>query len=106
MKITPFVLVLSAFLLSSCVEKTSTPPAGTTPAPEAPPAPEKGENAPSDDAFIGRTAEAAAALAKERQLTSRILSVDGQPRPATKDYRPDRVNFEIEAGTVVKVSRG
>ncbi len=102
MKITPIAIILSALLFSSCQEK----PADGNPAPEAPPVTGKGENAASDDAFIGRTAESAAALAKERDLISRIVSVDGQPRPATKDYRPNRVNFEIEQGKVVKVSRG
>lgn len=102
MKITIVSLSLFAVLLSSCQEKS----ADAAPAPPAPPVVDKGENAASDDAFIGQTSDAAAALAKERKLTSRIISVDGQPRPATKDYRPDRVNFEIEQGKVVKVSRG
>lgn len=102
MKITPLALALFVILLSSCQEKST----DATPAPPAPPVVDKGENVASDDAFIGQTAAAAAALAKERKLVSRIISVDGQPRPATKDYRPDRVNFEIEQGKVVKVSRG
>lgn len=102
MKITPVALALFALLLSSCQEKST----DGHPATEAPPVVDKGENAASDDAYIGQTADAAATLAKERKLISRIISVDGQPRPATKDYRPDRVNFEVEQGKVVKVSRG
>jgi hypothetical protein len=107
MKLSSFTLLsfaLLALLPSACREKEAL--AGGAPTPEAPPVIEKGENAPSDEAFIGRTAEAAAALAKEQGLLSRIVSVDGQLRPTTKDYRPNRVNFEIEKGKVVKVSRG
>ena len=69
-------------------------------------APFVGRRAEADEAFIGRTAEAAAALAKEQGLLSRVVSVDGQLRPTTKDYRLNRVNFEIERGKVVRVSRG
>lgn len=107
MKRSPFTLLLLASLAllpTACREKETL--AGGGPAPEAPPVIEKGENAPSDEAFIGRTADAASALAKEQGLLSRVVSVDGQLRPTTKDYRPNRVNFEIEKGKVVKVSRG
>lgn len=107
MKLSPFTFLLIASLAllpSACREKETL--AGGGPTPEAPPVIEKGENAASDEAFIGRTAEAAAALAKEQGLLSRVVSVDGQLRPTTKDYRPERVNFEIEKGKVVKVSRG
>lgn len=102
MKITSVALALFAVLLSSCQEKST----AANPAPPVPPVVDKGGDADTDDAFIGQAVDAAAALAKERKLISRIISVDGQPRPATKDYRPDRVNFEIEQGKVVKVSRG
>ena len=107
MKLAPFALLWCASLavwLSACREKEAL--VGGAPAPEAPPLIEKGENAASDEAFIGRTAEAAAARAKEQGLLSRVVSVDGQLRPKTKDYRPNRVNFEIERGKVVRVSRG
>ena len=107
MKLAPFALLWCAslaVLLSACREKEAL--AGGAPAPEAPPLIEKGENAASDEAFISRTAEAAAALAKEQGLLSRVVSVDGQLRPTTKDYRPNRVNFESERGKVVRVSRG
>lgn len=59
-----------------------------------------------DDAFLGLTAEAAEALAKERDLKFRIGSVDGDNRPLTMDYRPDRITVSIEKGKVIKVDRG
>ena len=68
--------------------------------------PDKGDSAPTDEDFVGLTEAEGAALAAERKLTHRIVSVDGQPRPATRDYRPDRVNFEIEEGRITKLSRG
>ena len=107
MKLAPFALLWCAslaVLLCACREKEAL--VGGAPAPEAPPLIEKGENAASDEAFIGRTAEAAAALAKEQGLLSRVVSVDGQRQPTTRDYRLNRVNFEIERGKVVRVSRG
>lgn len=92
--------VAAAFLLPvACREKGTSPDAA-----ELPPA--KGETPESDKAFIGLTEAEGAALAKERKLSSRVLSIDGQPRPATMDYRIDRVNFEIEKGRIAKVSRG
>jgi hypothetical protein len=95
------MLAALAFLLpASCREREA--PAPTTP----PPPVSKGEPAAGDDRFTGLLLEAAESLAKERGLVPRVVSVDGQPRPATKDYRPDRVNFEVEQGRVVRTSRG
>lgn len=59
-----------------------------------------------DAEFVGLTLEEAEALAEKRELPHRVVMVDGEPRPATKDYRPNRLNFELESGKVVKVTRG
>lgn len=67
---------------------------------------EKGAGSAGDEAFIGLTEAEGAALAKRRKLISRVISVDGEPRPATMDYRVDRVNFEIEQGRIARTSRG
>lgn len=44
--------------------------------------------------------------AGDRGLTVRVVARDGEYFAVTKDYRTDRVNFEIVDGVVVKVSIG
>ena len=92
-------LTAAALLPIACRETGGTP----DPA-EAPPV--KGGTPEGDKAFIGLTEAEGAALAKKRKLSSRVISVDGEPRPATMDYRADRVNFEIERGRIARTSRG
>lgn len=85
-----------------CREKAAPPKA---PGPN-PPLVEKGESPAADGDFVGLDEGEGAKLAKARKLASRVVSVDGEPRPGTKDYRPDRVNFEVENGKIVRVTRG
>ena len=61
---------------------------------------------PKDNDFVGMSEADANKLAKKRGLKSRVVERDGRLLPATRDYRPDRVNFSIEKGKVKKVSRG
>ena len=56
--------------------------------------------------FLGMEWKKAEALAKELGHSSRVTKIDGEPKPVTMDYRPERLNFEIEGGEVVKVTRG
>lgn len=114
---------LIALTFSSCgPEEESTAPAKSEPTPEKSekPVAEKPEekqptpkkpmkNAPdpgSDHAYVGLPLKEAETMAEESGLRHRVTMLDGQPRPATRDYRPDRLNFEVENGKVVKVSRG
>ncbi|MDF1861974.1 MAG: hypothetical protein P1U87_17280 [Verrucomicrobiales bacterium] len=116
---------LFTFAFSSCgPDEEPTAPAKSDPAPEKPvtvkpatekpkgqkPTPEKSmKNASdpeSDQTFIGLPLKEAEEKAEKSGLRHRVVLVDGQPRPATRDYRPDRVNFEVENGKIVKVSRG
>ena len=59
-----------------------------------------------DEDFLGLDLAEAERLAARRKLSHRVVVLEGRPRPATKDYRPDRVNFEVEGGRIAKVSRG
>ena len=36
----------------------------------------------------------------------RVIEMDGEPRPVTKDFRPERLNFKVEAGVVIAVTKG
>ena len=88
----------------ACRESVEAPAPGSTQGDA--PLTKKGESPATDADFVGLTESEGAALAKERSLIHRIVSVDGQPRPATRDYRPERVNFDLVQGRIVKVSRG
>jgi len=93
----PFFAI--AFIMSSCRDEMK----HGTPAPE--PVVEKGAAQEKDADFVGLAEKDGAALAEKRGLRHRVVSVDGQLRPTTRDYRKDRVNFELEGGKIVKVSR-
>jgi hypothetical protein len=94
-----------AFFMSSCRDELK--PGSAAPEPGAPePVVEKGIAQEKDADFVGLPEKEGAALAEKRGLKQRVVSVDGQLRPTTRDYRKDRVNFELEGGKIVKVSRG
>jgi hypothetical protein len=95
-----FLILHAAFSVSSCRDEVKPGP----PVSEA--VVEKGDAGENDADFIGLSEEKGAALADGRGLKHRVVSVDGQLRPTTRDYRRDRVNFELEGGKIVKVSRG
>jgi len=54
--------------------------------------------------FVGLTEEAAAALATENNVSFRVTMRDAIPLPVTMDYRPGRINADVESGVVVSVS--
>ncbi len=57
-------------------------------------------------ALVGLTQPDAEAKATAAGYTTRIGSVDGQPRALTMDYRFDRITLDVEAGRVVRASAG
>ena len=95
------------FSLTSC--SSSTPSTNTsTSKPQHPQSyrtPSK-VNSPSDSSYLGISPEAATSAATAAGLRSRIVRVDGVSRPVTKDYRPSRLNFTVENGKVVKITKG
>ena len=60
----------------------------------------------ADKDYVGLPLSKAEELAESRGLRHRIIKEDGKPLPSIKDYRPGRVNFEIEQLKVMAVSRG
>ena len=52
------------------------------------------------------TVDEATALAETNGFTTRIVFEDGKPLPATRDYREDRMSFDVEAGVVTKCVAG
>lgn len=92
---TPLLLVLSGLLLPSCKpQEPATPP--------DPPAAAVDPTA----AYLGLTEEEASAKAKEAGLPWRVVEVDGASRPVTMDHRPERLNFSLANGKIIRVTRG
>lgn len=114
MRQSTFLWILPAALfLASCAENREdtggeVPPAveKSTPKDESPVKDETPPPAPGDEDFIGLSIDEAKALAEKRGQPHRVTSIDGNPRMATADFVPDRLNFEIENGRVVAVKRG
>lgn len=87
------------------------PESNPAPKPEAAvPAPAESTAAAADpekpDSYIGLDEKAAGDRADKANIKWRVTEVDGQPRPATMDYRPDRLNFAIKDGKVIRVTQG
>lgn len=59
-----------------------------------------------DKFYIGTIYEITSQHLKESGIPHRRSKVDGEFRILTRDYRPDRFNFEVENGIITKVDRG
>jgi hypothetical protein len=56
--------------------------------------------------FLGLTKAQATKKAEEQGRPSRVTREDDHMFPATLDYNPDRVSFEIDDGKVTKATFG
>ena len=103
-------LALLALLLAACA--TDGGSASGSSAPSAParaslPAPTDPPNAEAvSAALVGLTQTEAEARAGAAGYTTRIASVDGQPRALTMDYSASRVNLDVADGRVAAVTVG
>jgi hypothetical protein len=75
----------------------ATPPAATPPAALDPKKPES---------YIGLEEKAAGDMADKAGVAWRVVEVNGESRPVTMDHRPDRMNFAIKDGKVIRVTQG
>ncbi|MFT4049702.1 MAG: hypothetical protein QM648_07660 [Solirubrobacterales bacterium] len=50
----------------------------------------------------GKTTDELESWAAGKDMTVRVTMEDGQSFPQTMDYRPDRVNVQVEAGVVTR----
>jgi hypothetical protein len=80
--------------------EASAPPLTEAPVPAAAPDPKKPES------YLGLDEKAAGAMADKAGVKWRIIEVDGESRPVTLDHRPDRMNFAIKDGKVIRVTQG
>ena len=58
------------------------------------------------EAYVGLTKKAAIAAAEAAGVTWRITREDDEQFLVTQDYDPERLNFEIDDGTVTKSTYG
>lgn len=56
--------------------------------------------------LFGMTVKQADKAAAEAGYITRVISVDGTPKAATMDYRPDRLNLTVVDGRVTQVTVG
>ena len=56
--------------------------------------------------LIGLDTKQAKARIADEGYEVRVVSVDGKQRPATTDYRPDRINLTIDDGVVTRATSG
>jgi hypothetical protein len=60
----------------------------------------------NEKSFIGLTLKEAQELAQSNKLPSRVIEIDGNPQGVTADYRPERLNFSIKNGKIIRVNKG
>ena len=56
--------------------------------------------------LVGLSVADAEKATTDAGFTFRVTSVDGKPNAVTMDYREDRINAEVEADKVVRVTTG
>ena len=111
MKIEAFLPCFASVLALALSVVACKPDSNPAPKPETPvPPPTESAATAGDpekpDSYIGLEEKAAGDMADKAGIKWRIIEVDGKPRPATMDYRPDRLNFAIKDGKVIRVTQG
>ncbi len=103
----PAILAALAFGIPACERHNPAPvPPDATPAMNQPAAPTPGPDVTKPESLIGADVKTAGEAADRANIRWRIIEEDGQPRPATMDYRPDRLNFTVEKGKIIRVNKG
>lgn len=98
-------LIASAALIS-CQSDEASPAAEKENTPSEPSAGQEADDPKNTGSYIGLTIEAAQERADKASIPNRIIEVDGEPRPATRDYRPERLNFSVKDGKVIQAVNG
>jgi hypothetical protein len=58
------------------------------------------------ETLIGRRLEKVQAACTTAEVPHRVVEVDGESRPVTMDYRPERLNFKVKGGRIIEVTNG
>ncbi|MEP2776862.1 MAG: hypothetical protein ABJQ29_11755 [Luteolibacter sp.] len=70
------------------------------------PADEAKEKDFDPQSLVGMPLEKAQKACDDRGRRHRVSKLDGKPQMGTRDYRPERVNFEVNDGIVTAVTMG
>lgn len=81
-------------------------PPEATPAMTTPPSSQPEPDARQPETLVGIGVKEAGEAADRANIRWRIVEEDGKPRPATMDHRPDRLNFIVKNGKVIRVNKG
>ena len=77
-----------------------------TPEKEKQPEPAKPDDPTDAASYVGMTLEAAKARADKAGIPNRVVEEDGVSNPVTMDHRPERLNFAVKAGKIIRVTKG
>lgn len=58
------------------------------------------------ESLVGQSFEQVQAACDAGEIPHRVVELDGEPRPATMDYRPERLNFKVKDGLITAVTNG
>jgi len=98
------LLAAASLAMISCQQQSSeATPDKKPPSAEKPTAPADPANANS---YVGMSLEEGSGRADKAEIKWRVVEEDGKPRPVTMDYRPDRLNFAVEKGKIIRVNKG
>lgn len=99
------LFLIPAVAIVSCQPEAETPAsAESEPAAEAPAEPAIDLSQP--DSLVGMPHNKVAAACDAAEIPHRVVEIDGKPQMATRDYRPERLNFAIEKGVITTVTKG
>ncbi len=94
-------LLALSLAAAACRPDAETPAAAPeAAAPAVPPDPD------NPDTFVGLLLTEAQAAADQAGVPHRVVERDGEALPRTMDFRPERLNFAVVDGKVVKVTKG
>lgn len=77
-----------------------------TPPPHSVPPNKPSPDAKKPETLVGVPLKVAEETADKAGINHRVVKVDGQARPVTMDFNPDRLNFTVVQGVVTEVTKG
>ena len=58
------------------------------------------------ESMVGQSLDQVQAACDALEIPHRVIELDGETRPATMDYRPERLNFKVKDGLITAVTNG
>lgn len=99
------LLLIPAIAIASCQPETEKPPAAEKePTPEA--SAEPAIDVAQPQSLVGEQLTKVQAACDKAEILHRVIEIDGESQPATMDYRPERLNFAVKDGIIVRVTTG